>query len=121
MFCQICGKHLYEKISFNTLFLLNYNVHEKCKNLLQEEVKTLIIPIDSNEIEFMYIFQEKAYLNYKYLHFHVAHKLYEKVIGFKDWSVVFWYDDFDILTSEELQMLLHFGKKKIIFLSMKEL
>lgn len=88
MYCKLCGKHLYEKITFMNLFKMNYDIHDECfKSINNQEY--LVFPVLNKLVYFDYLFEErfeKSDANFLYSHYSFI--LFERMLENREWSIV---------------------------------
>ena len=119
MNCKICNKHLYEKLDIRNI-LSTKQTHLQCEEILLIDSQVEVLPITNNVIHFDYLFDKKKDLNYEYLTHFLLIKQLLKYRSHETWSVVFIYEEaeYERLEAEAKYLLLHFGQKPIVFISM---
>lgn len=123
MKCMICGKSLYENIDFRTLFKLNYTTHIECDIIYDVEVKTEIIPIENNQIEYWYFYHSNLHLNGDYLFLKYGYKFFVLLQNTSDWSVCLYNDAsyYFSLPDIDQYLLLKLAVNKLVFFDIYEL
>ena len=91
--CKICGKNLYQNITFSNMFKLNYEIHKDCMENLQFNIENEVIPIESNTIIYDYVFEKlnEGY-NEGYLWINYFGINLEKHLTIGEWSIMIIYD-----------------------------
>ena len=119
MKCKVCNKHLLEKLDLRILFRRE-EYHIECNDYLTIESSTEVIPINNNVIYFEYVFDKKTNMNIEFIQmFHLA-KMLIKYRNSDEWSVIYIYDEVDYTRLDDISkyLLLNFGQKPIVFISM---
>jgi len=110
MKCKICGKSLYDNITFANLFKRNYQVHFKCIDSLKFSADLTYLPFSEKHIiidsvfEYVQATYDACYLETKYME-----KAFNRLLCNDTWSIVlylnkndvskFKYSDYEILFS----------------------
>ena len=116
MYCKLCGKHLYEKLTFQNIFKLHYFIHEECEELLKKNDEYITIPVLEKLIYFDYLFEVKYdesdddFLFEKYGQF-----LFERMIENTMWSIVIFLD-FE-MDRDSLLLFMNLAEKAVLFMS----
>lgn len=117
MYCKLCGKHLYEIITFRNLFRLDYDIHHDCEGLLYEEREFAVIPIADQLVRYGYLFpieyesSDKEFLFTKYMGVRLL-----EVFQYDDWSILILLDDIPDLS--DLNLIVSLGEGMVIMLAM---
>jgi len=119
--CKICNKDLYQTITFNNLFKLNYSVHDNCVNSLVINSDRIVFPISNNLIYYDYIFYEiNDSYNLQYLETKYMCDLLFKNINNKDWSIILFYEEglFGSFKQNEFLILFALSKLPVLIVSL---
>ena len=124
MNCKVCQKNLYNEIDWRNLFKWNYYIHPDCKKMCDIDWKYEVIPIESNEIYFYYIFDKKS-IEYddEFLLFYGGLENLINSLNNLEWSIIFWYENSDYVELDNIAkyLLLKLAVGKIVFISMYRL
>ena len=86
--CKICGKNLYNKITFASLFKINYEIHIECIKKLLFNLEEEVIPIDGNNVIYDYVFKgPNDDYNEEYLWFKYFGRVMNKHMNNGEWSM----------------------------------
>ena len=120
--CRICGENLYKIITFNNIFITNYEFHTNCIDKLDINLEEEVIPIESNIIIYDYVFNNvNANINEEYLWLRYIGNLIEKHTHIEKWSMIIIYDDFIEIFLKKMNpyLLINLTNNPIILLSLK--
>ena len=124
MNCKVCQKNLYNEIDWRNLFKRNYYIHPDCEKMCDIDWKNEVIPIESNEIYFYYIFDKKS-IEYddEFLLFYGGLENLINSLNNLEWSIIFWYENSDYVELDNIAkyLLLKLAVGKIVFISMYRL
>ena len=116
MYCKLCGQHLYERISFQTLFKLHYDMHIECEKAYGKHPISSV-PMTNGMVHFQYLFpigypeSDREYLFTKYM----GNILYDGLIK-SQWSMVILLDE--ITRNEDLQLVLLLAERDVWVISL---
>ena len=94
MYCKLCGRHLYETITFTNLFRWNYVMHVKCENAFVLREEHVTVPMLDQLVYYDYLFPQgseradKDFLFTRYLG-----DWLEKALENRNWSILILLDD----------------------------
>lgn len=116
MYCKLCGKHLYEKITFRILFKLNYHIHIECEELLNRNNEYLTFPLLDKIVLIDYLFEERYDDSDElFLYEKFSENLFSRLLRNSDWSIiVFTEKKFE---NETVILLLKLAEKAVLFVS----
>lgn len=120
MYCKICGNHLYEELDIRVLFKWKYYIHLNCEVYKFYDLKTEIIPIENNIIEFVYLLEEEMKIIEENLFFFYGFKYFDYLLKKEDWSIAFWYEkmEYDNLPDMDKYLFFKLSNYKIIYMSL---
>lgn len=117
MVCKLCGKHLYEKITFWNLFKLHYDIHYDCEELIKKGSEYPVIPLADQLVRYGYLFpveydtSDREFLFTRYMGIRLA-----EVFLFDDWSILIFIDDIPDLS--DLNLIVSLGDGMVIMIAM---
>lgn len=89
MYCKLCGKHLYKKITFRNIFKLDYEVHEECENKMKRNNDYNTFPFLDKLLQIDYLFEERFDdSDEEFLYNKYSIYLFERMLENKEWSIV---------------------------------
>ena len=116
MNCKLCGKHLYENITFRNLFKFNYNVHYKCEQLLRTKEDYIAYPLLDKLVYIDYLFEEShEESDREFLYDKYSAILFNRFLDNSDWSIVIILDR--ILDTTTIILTLKMADKALLILS----
>jgi len=116
MCCKICGKNLYDVITFSNLFKWNYNVHENCLLIVNNDYEYIVFPLSEKIVLYDYILEiEYDDTDTDYIFFHYAKIVFERALNEREWSVILFIDE--MVTNDILQLIINLCTTKIIIIS----
>ena len=117
MYCKLCGKHLYETITFDNLFRWNYVMHRQCERLHVVHKECIAVPMMNQMVLYDYLF-ERGYpdSDLDFLFTTYAGKWLSRVLKMSNWSILIFLDD--INDSGDLPLVLELGSGTVIMLAM---
>jgi hypothetical protein len=121
MNCKICGKDLYNNISFVNMFKMDYKIHSKCINKLIINTEDEVIPIESNIVIYDYVFKDLDYeSNEEYLWFFYMKDIVKKHLENKDWSMMIFLDNqvYEFLNNFNPYLLINLSNNPILLISL---
>jgi len=121
--CKICGKNLYNNITFYNMFRTNLVVHNECIKNLNFNHEDESIPIESNIIIYDYVFKQiRDDYNEEYLWCNYFCEVIKKHIYNKYWSMLIIYDESvtNFLSNENPYLLVNLSNKPILLISLIE-
>lgn len=95
MYCKLCGEHLYQQITFSTLFKLHYDMHISCEEQFEET------PVSSYPFgRFLLYFKTLFPMGYEdsdedYIFFHYMGNTLMDTVNNTNWSIVLFVDDME--------------------------
>ena len=119
--CNICNNDLYQMITFNNLFKLNYSVHDKCIKSLVINSDRMAFPVTNNLIYYDYLFYEiNEKYNLDYLETKYMCDLLNRNINNRDWSIIIFYEEglFGGFMQSELPILFALSKLPVLIVSL---
>ena len=92
--CKICGKNLYNKITFVNIFKLNYNIHKNCIDKFKNNESNQMIPIDGNYVIYDHVLRNiPSNYNDEFIWFYFFSEVLIKQLSTQEWSMVVIYDN----------------------------
>lgn len=116
MYCKLCGKHLYEKITFQNLFKYTYHIHDECEKTLNKNKEYVTFPLLDKLVFFDYLFEhayEKA--DRDFLFDTYAENFYDRMFKNNEWSIVIFVEG--ILDSNTAILVTKLADNAILFCS----
>lgn len=116
MYCKLCGKHLYETITFTNLFKWNYEMHRECEALYIEDRPIQVFPLADKMVHYEYLF-ERGYeqADHGYLFKKYMGNIFTKMINNETWSILILIDD--ILDANDLSLIFQLGTETVYLVS----
>jgi len=117
MYCKLCGKHLYEQITFLNLFKWNYKLHIECEQECLKFHGIEVFPLADKLVEYQYVIErgyeqsDTGYLFLKYMG-----EVFLNLIEEKKWSIIILIDD--ITDYSDLVLILQLGIARIRMVSL---
>ena len=116
MCCILCGKDLYEEMSFSIIFKMNYVIHLECENSINCDSEYMVFPLFDKLVMFDYLFPKRFdESNEEFLFTKYFGEMMKKSLKNIDWSILLIAD----VVFEEITMILvtKLVEKKILILS----
>lgn len=89
MNCKYCGEDLYNKITFNNLFRINYFIHLECEMQINMSSDYFVFPLFDKLVMFDYLFPSQyTSSDEDYLFTRYGYILFERALRNLDWSVI---------------------------------
>jgi hypothetical protein len=120
MECRICGKELYDKIDFRTVFKMNFKTHIRCDEYLKVESQYECFPILDLMVEYNYFFLFQQDIIGDYIELFTVGKVLKRILCESNWSIILWMSisDFTTLPNTTQYLFWKLGKNEIKFVSL---
>jgi len=117
MQCKLCGRHLYETMSFAILFKWNYHLHPACEQRRLSFDQAAAFPLFDKMAVYDALFEAGSTLgDTAYLHaFHLRER-YLEWVELQDRSIVVFVDDLDDMG--DLRLLAPLAVEQVILFSL---
>lgn len=117
MYCKLCGKHLYESLSFQVLFKWNYQIHIDCEQKRRVATDFITVPIENGLVHYDYLFAEgSANADELFLFQEYMGNWFEKVLVTNEWSMIILLDELHDMN--DLQLIVPLGGESVILFSL---
>ncbi len=113
--CILCNKPLYETISFETLFKVNYFIHKKCLSLLNEE-EYITFPFMDLTVSIHVLFPSNfQVVNKPNLFAKYGYHFFHKVTEFDDRNILYIIDE--LLSDTDFVLLAKLCHQTLVLLT----
>ena len=114
--CILCGRDLYEKITFYNLFKYHYYIHYDCMMKLNKTVNDTF-PFLNKIVSVEYLFAEvEENCNRELLFLYYGKELLDKVLNNSNWSICLYIDD--TITDKDFILVTKLCDEKLIILQL---
>lgn len=116
LYCIYCGNHLYQTITFETIFKLDYVIHKKCENLLHHGQDYYTVPFLDKMLYIDYLFEERSEdSNESQLFLKYGYMIFDRLLLSNQWSVVL--DTTEKIDSNTLVLVLKLSERGVLLYS----